>query len=168
MNIQELVDEMRRKADQTPYHPGVDDVLQFRRDVTIDGYEIHVIFMRTTLLTRSFYQLSLGNEDGIPAAIPMALIQRLRAAFLPKGIMIPSMKGNCYQLAGMTLGILKFGLLDTENNTWLGTDQGPLVYEDMETAGLPVRSSRPRFLAHLCELASSRSRRRRKNWMRSS
>ena len=97
MNIQELVNEMRRKADQSPYHPGVDDVLQFRRDVTIDGYEIHVIFTRTTLLTRSFYQLSLGNEDGIPAAIPMVLIQRLRAAFLPKGIMIPSMKGNCYQ-----------------------------------------------------------------------
>ena len=34
----------------------------------------------------------------------------------------------------MTLGILKFGLLDTENNTWLGTDQGPLVYEDMQIA----------------------------------
>ena len=34
----------------------------------------------------------------------------------------------------MTLGILRFGLLDTENNTWLGTDQGPLVYEDMQIA----------------------------------
>jgi len=34
----------------------------------------------------------------------------------------------------MTLRILKFGLLDTENNTWLGTDQGPLVYDDMEMA----------------------------------
>ncbi len=34
----------------------------------------------------------------------------------------------------MTLEILKFGLLDTENNTWLGTDQGPLVYEDMQIA----------------------------------
>ena len=34
----------------------------------------------------------------------------------------------------MTFGALKFGLLDTENNTWLGTDQGPLVYEDMQIA----------------------------------
>ena len=97
MNIQKLVDEMRRKADQSPYHPGKDDVLQFRRDVVIDGCEIHVIFTRTMLSSRSFYQLSLGNEEGIPAAIPMALIQQLRRAFVPNGIMVPSMKGNCYQ-----------------------------------------------------------------------
>ena len=33
-----------------------------------------------------------------------------------------------------TLERSKFGLLDTETSTWLGTDQGPLVYDDMEVA----------------------------------
>lgn len=44
MNLQYLVNEMRQKADQFPFHPGVDDVLQFRRDMTIDGYEWRIVF----------------------------------------------------------------------------------------------------------------------------
>ena len=34
----------------------------------------------------------------------------------------------------MTSGILKFGLLDTDTSTWLGTDEGPLIYDDVEIA----------------------------------
>jgi hypothetical protein len=97
MNLQHLVHEMRQKADQIPFHPGVDDVLQFRRDISIDGYAIKITLTRTVVGRRQFYQLSMGNDEGDPSLLPLALVQKLQAIFVPRGIPLPSTLGNCLQ-----------------------------------------------------------------------
>jgi hypothetical protein len=97
MNLQHLVHEMRQKANQIPFHPGVDDVLQFRRDISIDGYAIKITLTRTVVGRRQFYQLSMGNDEGDPALLPPALVEKLKAAFVPKAMSFPSFVGNCLQ-----------------------------------------------------------------------
>ena len=96
--MNKLVREMQAFANANPFHPGVDDILQYRRDVTFDGHDVQVIFTRTVLPSgKAFYQLSIGNEEGMPADIPKELTERLRQAFVPNSVMIPSMLNNSFQ-----------------------------------------------------------------------
>ena len=97
LRIKALVEEMRAFADANPFHPGVSDILQFGRSIEVDGRKLKVALVRTVAGKRQFYQFSLGNESGMPGSIPAATVRRVREAFLPKSIMVPSTLGNCYQ-----------------------------------------------------------------------
>ena len=97
LRIKALVEEMRAFADANPFHPGVSDILQFSRSIEVDGRKLKVAIVHTVAGKRQFYQFSMGSESGMPASIPAATVRRVREAFLPKGIMVPSTLGNCYQ-----------------------------------------------------------------------
>ena len=108
--MNQLVQEMRAVANSTLFHPeaillDLDSspaeirkrTKPFRREVEIDGYKVLVMLTRTVIFKKQFYQFSIGNDSGNPREIPLGVVQKLKSAFMPNGMTLPSVMGNCLQ-----------------------------------------------------------------------
>ena len=97
MNLHNLVAQMRRHADEKPFRPPLGNIMDYRRDLRIDGYNIKITLTRTMVGRWQFYQLSLGNDEADPLLLPRELVQKLKAAFVPKSVPMASALGNTLQ-----------------------------------------------------------------------
>ncbi len=95
--MKDLVEQMKRFADENPFHPGVDDIFKFVRPIIIGSCKLKITLTRTIVGRHQFYQFSMGHESGNPAAIPTEVVQKLKQAFMPNGFSLPSALGNTYQ-----------------------------------------------------------------------
>lgn len=110
-DMNQLVQEMRAVADSIPFFPDamlenmrdlepaviLEKIKPFRREVEIDGYKILMMLTRTVIFEKQFYQFSMSNDSGNPGEIPPGVAQKLKAAFVPNGMSLPSVMGNCLQ-----------------------------------------------------------------------
>jgi hypothetical protein len=108
-DLKKLVAYMRAEADLFPFDPlkpvawkkKLKKVKSHQHRVKIDDYTVIVTLTRDrlpgVLNCHEFYHLSLGNDQGDPRLIPKRVVWRLRQAFVPNGMEMPSKLGNCLQ-----------------------------------------------------------------------
>ncbi len=97
INIQSLIEQMRRFADENPFRPGLDDILKYGHWIKFNNFKLKITLTRTVVGRRQFYQFSMGPESGNPRDIPAKIVNELKQAFVPRGIQLPSALGNTYQ-----------------------------------------------------------------------
>lgn len=100
MDLKQIAAEMKAVADAEPFvfkHPIAPPDPKYRRDITVDGHTVSVMFTHNDMGRVKMYQLSIGREDGQPHNIPWGVISQIKQALLPTGTQISSALGNTVQ-----------------------------------------------------------------------
>jgi hypothetical protein len=93
---------MKKAADARPFYPLAkrvpNEFLYYQREIKIDGHSVCMTLTRTVIPSgQHFYQFSLTGPGGVRTDVPAHIVWKLKTRFVPKGLPIPSILGNCYQ-----------------------------------------------------------------------